>query len=285
MEQLNPLLDYSVKDIIIVNDGLENNSEENIILNHIVELFTNMGFSYKDHLNYSLDQIRELNAETGNDDRKNFEALFDDIKDKIDLETLLSYTQKQNPDFFQQLNESSRSLLEILWGEYQKRAHKEDSLHFDSFNLLLQDARSVYPNAHIIMPFLNHNLLTFALHTKGSINYHAISRGFYAFGGAIPIKEKEDGKEKERFRYSILFSLAHINELDIQDKKSYITEIFLHEVLGHMISNLPDHHDANGGNCVMTTRWSISQLLETAKQRKGDYFCESCEKPVSSYFK
>ena len=273
MVQRNPLLDYDIRDFVIVTDGIEGTESELEVLKFLSELLRENGYRSAGFHRFSDEELRERSNLWSQWDKEQFDANFDAVSEPISLETLLRYSEESNPEFHRILQERKLPLKEILWQEYQKRLGEPSSLHISAEHYNMSEGvAAAYPESHVINALFHHKVIAPVVQGPTKFEYHYVGRGFYGYGLNLPINP-EIGREG---RNKLTIPLVLVSDRDVETQKAFIRHVFNHEWIGHVNLALDDHFDIPSDQCLMVPDPSLNRLLENAKLNRGLYFCDSC---------
>lgn len=188
------------------------------------------------------------------------------------MKTLIKFSG-QKPELQQALRQEPLSIMEILWEQYKKRFRQPDSLHevVEHYEIG-QKFAAKFQDAHIFTVLFFHKVISPKLQSNGTLNYHAVGRGFYGYGGCKAI-EPEIGSSG---RKKISISTKTVSDRDFKKKKAFVRQLFFHEYWGHAINNLDDHFTLPMKKCIMSAPPSLKSLIQSAMGHNKQGFCEEC---------
>jgi len=261
---------HNIKDVVLVTDDKERSKSR--VTSFIFKLLRNNGLNPITTKRFDGEQLRENNEFYLNRDKRVFKKSFEYLTEPISVKTLIKFS-RQKPGLQQSLKEEPLSIMEILWEEYKKRFRQPDSLHeIVEHYEIGQKFAAKFPDAHILTVLFFHRVISPEVQSNGTLDYHAVGRGFYAYGGCKPI-EAEIGSPG---RKKISISAKAVSDRAFKEKKAFVRRVFFHEYWGHAINNLDDHFTIPMKKCIMSASPSLSSLIQQALNHNKLCFCEEC---------
>lgn len=259
-----------IKDVVLVTDDKERLKSRTT--NFILNLLRNNGLNPITIKHFDGEQARKNNKFYFHRDRKIFRKSFDYLTARVSVDTLINFS-RQRPELQQSLREEPLSIMEILWKEYKRRFHKSDSLHeIVEHYEIGQKFAGKFPDAHILVVLFHHKVISPKFQGNGTLNYHSIGRGFYGYG-CCKLIDPEIGSPG---RAKISISVKAVSKCDIEKKKAFARQIFLHEFWGHTVNNLDDHFTIPMKKCIMSVSPSLKSFIKAAQNPNRQCFCEDC---------
>jgi len=271
-------------EFLIITDKLDKNRGDLQILNSLVRQLHKYGLVYAGVEQFSNEQLRELTKQYWKFERKNFDKYFDGLTNTVSIDTLLKYSEHENPELHLRLikenfpkeiapqGEYWGKFHSLLWDEYPRRFHQQDTLHLNvvAFDMI-QAVIEGEPTTNILTVLFSHIGVSPDMHSgNGTLKYHSVGRGFYGFGCGRPINSD---------LWQIVIPVAVVGNESIEIKNAFAREIFNHEWCERRY-DLKDHYDLDPSECVMVPKPSIKTLIDIALMDKGLYFCGKCAEKV-----